>query len=160
MFARTCVYEKIIVSLHAFYGLRIMEEVIRHEGVVKSVCGQMAHISISQASACQACKAQSMCVSSDSKEKEMDAVMLEPMQPGDRVEVQVEAHLAWKAVLLAYILPFAIMMVVMLVLLKGARLNESVVGSVSLASIALYYIVLGVFNNRLRRHFTFTARKL
>ena len=85
MFARTCVYEKIIVSLHAFYGLRIMEEVIRHEGVVKSVCGQMAHISISQASACQACKAQSMCMSSDSKEKEMDAVMLEPMQPGDRV---------------------------------------------------------------------------
>lgn len=137
-----------------------MDEVIRHEGVVTRVEGQMAHISIMQASACQACKAQSMCMSVDSKEKEMDALMLEAMQPGDRVEVMVHERLAWRAVLLAYILPFAIMMAVMLILLHATSLSESVVGTVSLASIAFYYIVLGFFNKRLRRHFTFTARKL
>lgn len=137
-----------------------MEEVIRHEGVVVSVTGKTAHIVISQASACQACKAQSMCMSSDSKEKEMDALMLEPMQVGDKVEVEVKGHLAWRAVLLAYLLPFAIMMLVMLVLLKATALSEPVVGTVSLSSIALYYIILGIFNKRLRRHFTFTARKL
>jgi len=137
-----------------------MEEVIRHEGVVTRVDGKTAHITILQASACQACKAQNLCMSSDSKQKEMDAVMLEPMNPGDRVEVMVEAHLAWKAVWLAYVLPFIIMMSVMLLLLKATGLGESVVGASSLASIALYYIVLGIFNDRLRRRFTFTARKL
>ena len=122
--------------------------------------GKTAHISIRQASACQACKAQSMCMSADSKEKEMDALMLEPMQVGDRVEVLVHERLAWRAVLLAYMLPFAIMMAVMLILLHGTNLSEPVVGSVSIGSIALYYIILGLFNQRLRRHFTFTARKL
>lgn len=157
---RACVYEKNVVSLHAFYGLKIMSEVIRHEGVVVSVSGQMAHISIMQASACQACKAQNMCMSTDSKEKEMDAIMLEPMQPGDKVEVEVQERLAWKAVLLAYVLPFAIMMLVMLLLIHATNLSESVVGTVSLSSIAVYYLVLAGFNKRLRRHFTFTARKL
>lgn len=137
-----------------------MDEIIRHEGVVTRIDGQMAHISIMQASACQACKAQSMCISTDSKEKEMDALMLEPLRPGDRVEVQVQGHLAWRAVFLAYVLPFAVMMTVMLILLHATALSESVVGAVSLGSIALYYIVLGMFNQRLRRHFTFTARKI
>ena len=137
-----------------------MDEIIRHEGVVTRVDGQTAHVVIMQTSACQACKAQSLCMSSDSKEKEMDAIMLEPMIPGDRVEVQVQARLAWKAVLLAYILPFAVMMMVMLILLGVTNLSEPIVGGASLGAIALYYILLAVFNNRLRRHFSFTARKL
>lgn len=137
-----------------------MDELIRHEGVVVSVNGQTAHISIIQASACQACQARSMCMSADSKEKEMDALMLEPMQVGDRVEVEVKQHLAWKAVLLAYILPFIVMMIVMVLLLATTHWSEAVVGAASLSSIALYYILLGVFNNRLQRQFTFTARKV
>ena len=137
-----------------------MDELIRHEGVVVSVNGQMAHISITQASACQACQARSMCMSADSKVKEMDALMLESMQVGDRVEVEVKQHLAWKAVLLAYVLPFVVMMIVMILLLAVTRLSEAVVGAASLSSIALYYILLGVFNNRLQRQFTFTARKV
>ena len=137
-----------------------MDELIRHEGVVTRVDVNTAHISILQASACQACKAQSMCMSADSKEKEMDAIMLEPMKVGDRVEVMVHERLAWRAVLLAYMLPFAIMMVVMIALIYATSLSEAVVGVSSIASIALYYIVLGLFRNRLGRQFSFTARKI
>ena len=137
-----------------------MDEIIRHEGVVLSTDGKMAHVAIVQASACQACKAQSMCLSSENQQKEMDVTMLEPMQAGDRVEVQVQEHLAWKAVLLAYILPFIVMMIVMVLLLATTHWSEAVVGAASLSSIALYYILLGVFNNRLQRQFTFTARKV
>ena len=90
----------------------------------------------------------------------MDALMLESMQVGDRVKVEVKQHLAWKAVLLAYVLPFVVMMIVMILLLAVTRLSEAVVGAASLSSIALYYILLGVFNNRLQRQFTFTARKV
>lgn len=137
-----------------------MDGLIRHEGVVTRVDANTAHISILQASACQACKAQSMCMSADSKEKEMDAIMLEPMRVGDRVEVMVHERLAWRAVLLAYMLPFAIMMVVMIALIYATSLSEAVVGVSSIASIALYYIVLGLFRNRLGRQFSFTARKI
>jgi len=137
-----------------------MEELIRHTGVVMSVNGNMAHVAIVQTSACEACKAKSMCMSSESKQKEMDALMLEPMAVGDKVEVEVRERLAWKAVLLAYILPFIVMMAVMVSLNYLTPWSEAVVGSLSLCSIALYYIVLGAFKGRLQKEFSFTARKL
>ncbi|MBQ2520329.1 MAG: SoxR reducing system RseC family protein [Paludibacteraceae bacterium] len=137
-----------------------MDELIRHTGVVMSVSGDTAHVAIVQTSACSACKAKSMCMSSESRQKEMDAVMLEPMAVGDKVEVEVREHLAWRAVLLAYILPFVVMMAVMATLTFATPWSEAVVGAVSLGSIALYYLVLSAFKHRLQKQFTFTARKL
>ena len=137
-----------------------MEELITHEGIVLSTDGKMAHIQIVQSSACSACKAKSMCSSSESQAKEMDALMLEPMVPGDRAVVEVREHLAWRAVLLAYILPFVVMMVVIAVLELTTGLDEAVVGTLSLCAIALYYIGLSVFKHRLQKQFSFTARKI
>lgn len=137
-----------------------MEELIRHEGIVLSVNGGAAHVQIVQTSACSACKARSMCMSSESQAKEMDAVMLEKMQAGDRVEVEVRERLAWRAVLLAYILPFVVMMAVIAGLDWFTEWSEAVVGTLSLCSIALYYIGLNAFRNKLQKQFTFTARKI
>jgi sigma-E factor negative regulatory protein RseC len=137
-----------------------MDELIRHTGVVRSVSGGMAHVEIVQTSACSACKARSMCMSSESRQKEMDAIMLEPMQVGDQVEVEVRERLAWKAVLLAYILPFIVMLGVIVALDYLTCWSEAVVGTLSLCSIALYYIGLSAFKHRLQRQFTFTARKM
>lgn len=136
-----------------------MDELIRHTGIVTSVSGEIAHVTIVQTSACSACKARNMCMSSESQEKELDAIMLEPMQPGDRVEVEVRETLAWRAVLLAYILPFFVMLTVMAVLDLTTTLSEAVVGTLSLCGIALYYIGLSVFKHRLQKQFSFTARK-
>ena len=137
-----------------------MDELIRHTGVVLSVSGEMAHVEIIQTSACSACKAKSMCMSAESQQKEMDVVMLEKLQPGDQVEVEVRERLAWKAVLLAYILPFVVMMGIIAVLDFTTEWSEAVVGTLSLCGIALYYIGLSVFKHRLQTQFTFTARKV
>lgn len=136
-----------------------MDELIRHEGIVLSTNDKMAHIQIVQSSACSACKAKAMCSSSESQSKEMDALMLEPMVPGDRVEVEVREHLAWRAVLLAYVLPFIVMMSVIAVLDVLTGWDEAIVGTVALCSIALYYLALSQFRHRLQKQFTFTARK-
>ena len=157
MFAHACVYEIFFVPLYAFYGF--MEELIRHTGIVSGINGELAHVQIVQSSACSACKAKSMCMSTESQQKEMDAVMLEPMQVGDQVEVEVREHLAWKAVLLAYVLPFIVMMSVIAVLDVLTGWDEAIVGTVALCSIALYYLVLSQFRHRLQKQFTFTARK-
>jgi len=98
-------------------------------------------------------------MSSESQQKEMDVVMLEPLQAGDRVEVEVRERLAWKAVLLAYIMPFVVMLGVIVLLDYATEWSEAVVGTLSLCGIALYYLVLSGFKNRLQREFTFTARK-
>ena len=125
-----------------------------------SVSGTSAHVEIVQTSACSACKAKSMCMSSESQVKQMDVIMLEPMQVGDKVEVEVRERLAWKAVLLAYILPFIVMIGVITALDFMTNWSEAVVGSLSLCGIALYYIGLSFFKGRLQKQFTFTARKL
>lgn len=137
-----------------------MDELIRHEGIVLSINGEKAHVQIVQTSACSACKARSMCMSSESQNKEMDAIMLEPMKIGDKVEVEVRERLAWKAVLLAYILPFIVMLAIIAILDFATDWSEAVVGTLSLCGIALYYIGLSVFRNRLQKQFSFTARKL
>ena len=137
-----------------------MDELIRHEGIVLSINGEKAHVQIVQTSACSACKARSMCMSSESQNKEMDAIMLEPMKIGDKVEVEVRERLAWKAVLLAYILPFIVMLAIIAILDFATDWSEAVVGTLSLCGIALYYIGLSVFKHRLQTQFSFTARKL
>ena len=137
-----------------------MDELIRHTGVVLSVEGESALVEITQSSACSACKARSMCMSSESQQKQMVAVMLDPMKPGDEVEVEVRERLAWRAVLLAYILPFIVMLAIIAVLDYATDWSEAVVGTLSLCGIAMYYIGLSVFKHRLQKQFTFTARKI
>jgi len=138
-----------------------MEELIRHTGIVVSADGETALVQIVQTSACSACKARSMCVSSESRElSDVKCQISEPMQAGDRVEVEVRERLAWKAVLIAYIMPFVVMMAVLAGLNVLTEWSEAVVGSLSLCSIALYYIGLSFFKDRLQKQFSFTARKL
>ena len=137
-----------------------MAEEIRHTGVVLSTDGEIARVSILQTSACSACKAKHMCMSSESQQKVIDAIMSEPLAAGEKVEVIVREHLAWKAVLLAYIVPFLVMVGVIAILDFLTDWSESVVGTVSLCAIALYYLGLGAFKHRLQKQFSFTARKL
>ena len=99
-------------------------------------------------------------MSSESQQKRIEAVMLSPMKVGDEVEVTVRERLAWRAVLLAYILPFFVMMGVIAILDFATDWSEAVVGTLSLCAIALYYIGLGAFKHRLQKQFSFTARKV
>lgn len=138
-----------------------MDELIRHTGVVTSVSGEFAHVQITQTSACSACKARSMCMSSESQQKEMDALIVgSPVKVGDEVEVEVRERLAWKAVLLAYILPFVVMLGIIAGLDLATDWSEAVVGTLSLCGIAVYYIGLSFFKGRLQKQFVFTARKI
>ncbi len=138
-----------------------MDEIIRHTGVVRSTDGAIATVEITQTSACSACKARSMCMSSESRQmSDVKCRMLEPLQAGDHVEVEVREQLAWKAILLAYILPFIVMMGVITALDFMTDWSEAIVGTLSLCGIALYYIILGFFKHRLQRQFVFTARKM
>ena len=122
--------------------------------------GTTARVSITQASACQACKAKSMCMASESKEKVIDAVALEPLQPGDLVEVSVRERLAWRAVLLGYGAPFLVMMIVIAGLNYLTEWDEAIIGTVSLVSIAVYYLILSMFSKKLQKEFSFAARKI
>ena len=170
---------------------------IKHDGIIIALNEDgTALVRIVQTSACAACKAKAMCASAESVEKEMTVVLLGESAPqksadfsgtpqamrregerrgfavGDTVEVMVQQKMGWKAVMLAYLLPFFVMLAVMFIgngllamgdgatgLLGDEAKREAVLGTVALCAMAMYYLVLGLFKDKLQREFSFTARK-
>ena len=158
--------------------LQSKRKMIKHDGIIIALNEDgTALVRIVQTSACAACKAKAMCASAESAEKEMTAVLLSdngrPMgygvldadkplleyKVGDAVEVMVQQRMGWKAVVLAYLLPFFVMLAVMLVGNAIWAVREEILGTVALCAMALYYLVLGMFKDKLQKEFSFTARK-
>ena len=151
---------------------------IKHDGIIIALNEDgTALVRIVQTSACAACKAKAMCASAESAEKEMTVTLLmdngRPMgygvldadkplleyKVGDAVEVMVQQKMGWKAVVLAYLLPFFVMLAVMLIGNAIWAVREEILGTVALCAMALYYLVLGMFKDKLQKEFSFTARK-
>ena len=117
-------------------------------------------VRVMQASACSSCKAKSMCVSADNREKFIDCQTEgSRYEIGDQVEVQVEERLGWKAVFLAYILPFFIIIAVLFTLHCYVD-SEAVLGIASLVAAAAYFALLALAGKRLRQTFSFHVRKI
>ena len=135
---------------------------IKHDGIIIALNEDgTALVRIVQTSACAACKAKAMCASAESAEKEMTVVLFgdEQWAVGDTVEVMVQQKMGWKAVVLAYLLPFFVMLAVMFIGNAIWAVREEILGTVALCAMALYYLVLGMFKDKLQKEFSFTAKK-
>ena len=139
---------------------------IKHDGIIIALNEDgTALVRIVQTSACAACKAKAICASAESAEKEMTVVLLDDEQwaVGNEVEVMVQQKMGWKAVMLAYLLPFFVMLVVVAVGSgignRISEIGEEVIGPVALCAMAMYYLVLGLFKDKLQKEFSFTAKK-
>ena len=140
----------------------VQTDMIKHDGIIIALNEDgTALVRIIQTSACAACKAKAMCASAESAEKEMTVVLLgdEQWAVGNEVEVMVQQKMGWKAVVLAYLLPFFVMLAVMLIGNAIWAVREEILGTVALCAMALYYLVLGMFKDKLQKEFSFTARK-
>ena len=158
-------------------------KMIKHDGVIIALNEDgTALVRIVQTSACAAFKAKAMCASAESAEKEMTVVLLgengkvktvnnstqsyttlhdstQSYHVGDTVEVMVQQKMGWKAVVLADLLPFFVMLAVMLIGNAIWAVREEILGTVALCAMALYYLLLGMFKDKLQKEFSFTARK-
>lgn len=131
---------------------------IKHDGIVIAVNGDgTVRVRIVQTSACASCKAKAICASAESVEKEIDAVSDGLLAIGDEAEVLVAEKIGWKAIFLAYILPFVVLLGSVLVL--NEFIKEELAGTIALCAMGVYYIVLGFFKNKIQKGFSFTARK-
>ena len=144
---------------------------IKHDGIVIAVNSDgTVRVRIVQTSACAACKAKAMCASAESKEKEILALFVgeeakrregerQDIKLGDEVVVMVQQKMGWKAILLAYMLPFIVMMTVVAIGNGLLGIREEVIGTAALCAMGVYYIVLGFFKDKIQKDFSFTARK-
>ena len=121
--------------------------------------GENVRVKIIQTGACAACHAKGMCTAAESREKVIDATTTDlTLQTGDAVRVLVHEHMGWKAVLFAYLLPFVLLIIA--VVISGLYTpNEAWIGGIGIGTVALYYTILYAFRNRLTKQFAFVALK-
>ena len=135
------------------------DSVIEHTGVVERIHDGRLLVTITQMAACAGCHARSACGAADMSEKQIDAISTDSdIRVGDHVVVYGHRALGMRAVFLAFVLPFFILLAT-LFLLQQTSLSEGLSGTLSLVTLIPYYIVLSFFKDKLKRSFIFYARK-
>ncbi|MBQ7191445.1 MAG: SoxR reducing system RseC family protein [Paludibacteraceae bacterium] len=136
-----------------------MSQVIHHKGIVESIDGTNVRVRIVQASACSICSAKGGCMAAESKEKTVDAVLLSgQVQTGDEVRVSLAQKMGWKAITVAYVLPFMVLMAV-IVLMHIYGKSDGIAGVAAVCAVGVYYIGLSLFRNYFKRDFQFVVSK-
>ena len=76
------------------------------------------------------------------------------LQVGDQVEVMTKMTMGLKAVWISYVIPLAILMILILSLSQVFE-NEFLCGLVSIIGVAIYYLGIWLFRDRLSKEFVF-----
>ncbi|HHT61365.1 MAG: SoxR reducing system RseC family protein [Paludibacteraceae bacterium] len=138
-----------------------MKNQIEHIGTIQKIAGDTAYVLVEQSSACSACHAKASCTASDSVEKIIETQIVgdEKFHEGEYVKVIGERKLGLLAVLLAFVFPFSLIIVVLLTL-NAVGLPENWSGTLALASLVPYYLILALFKKKLKRQFQFYVQKI
>ena len=134
-----------------------MEQIIRHNAVVKAIDGQAVSVTIVQSSACGGCAARKMCNSAEAKEKEVDVLTPDAgtYRVGQQVVLEGRLSDGRTAAIIAYVLPLLVLLVA---LVLGIQLSGSETAGAlwALGSVAVYYFLVFLFlRQRLQQRFSF-----
>ena len=111
---------------------------------------------ILQTSACAACKMGSYCHASESKEKIVSVCSdsAAAFRPGQQVVVTASRQVAFRATLLAFIVPLVLIMVVLVVAIRAT--DSEVVSALSaLGALMLWYSLLWLKRSMIGRQVSF-----
>ena len=129
---------------------------IRHSGRVLEITPDFTTVQIVVSSACSSCHAKGLCGMSEDEEK----VIMVPTDPyaehkvGDEVQVMTKMSMGMKAVWISYVIPLAILMILILSL-SGVIGNEVYRALVAIGGVAVYYFFIWLFREKLSNEFTF-----
>ena len=128
---------------------------------MENINGSHLQVRIIQTSACASCSIKGHCSSADTKEKLIDVTddNVSSYQPGDRVWVIGELSMGVMAVLLAFILPFLVLIFSLFIFM--AIWNDELGSALcSLALLIPYYYVLWLNKSQLRKKFSFSVKPM
>ena len=133
-----------------------MSSKITHSGVIERIQGECLKVRIVQTSACAACKVASHCHAAESKVKIVDVRCINGAvyHVGQEVMVSVSKHVANKALLLGFGVPFLLLVSVLVIVLKVTS-NEGVAALSALGSLIPYYLLLWLLRHRIGQEISF-----
>lgn len=136
-----------------------MAQLIEHIGVIKDIQNNLIQVLIVQNSACSNCDVKGACTVSDHPEKIIHIESSDlSFKVGEKVILFGRQSIGLYAVLLAFVLPFILILITLLIL-QSFAINEATSGIASLLILVPYYIILSFFNKKLKRNFKFEIKK-
>ena len=138
-----------------------MADIIKHQGIVENINGSHVKVRIVQTSACAACSAKGHCASVDTKEKLIDVTTgdASSYHPGDRVIVFGELSMGMMAVLLAFVIPFCVLVISLFIFM--AIWNDELRSALcSLVLLIPYYYILWLNKTRMGKKFSFSIKPI
>ena len=136
----------------------MVEEDIRHSGRILEITASTIVVEIIAEQACGSCSAASLCGMSEVKKKLIEIPATLGYEVGEEVWVILKRSMGMKAVWLSYVLPLVLLMAAILIL-SALGLSELLCGLGSIGVIALYYLLLFLFRNNLKKEYTFYIKK-
>jgi len=133
-------------------------DTILHDGQVVEVLQDRYKIRIVARSACASCNLKGVCNPSDQAEKIIDAISNQDLKVHDKVIVELEERLGWKALFYGMLIPFVIMVTVLFTLSANMK-GELLPALIGLASLVPYYLIIHLFRDKIEKEFVFNARK-
>jgi sigma-E factor negative regulatory protein RseC len=132
---------------------------IQQKGTVEEFTGHNIRVKIHREASCGHCGAKGLCYIGEGTERIVEISDFSPgLKTGDTVGISISRSMGNKAVVLAYLVPFILLMTTLIVLnFSGVR--EWLSGLLALFGLVPYYILLYLFRNRLRKTFMLSARK-
>ena len=129
---------------------------ILHTGKVIEVNPDFTTVEIMVPSACSECHAKGLCGMSEQQEK-IIMVPTDPYTPrqvGDEVQVKTKMTMGLKAVWISYVIPLAVLMILILSL-SAVVPNEFYRGGIAVAGVGLYYFIIWLLKDKLADQFEF-----
>ncbi len=136
-----------------------MSQKIEHSGKIIHINEKNVQVSIIQKSACSDCHAKGACSASDMDEKIIDVATTDTSyKVGDNVLLIGQSSMGFLAVLLAFVIPFLLILLSLFVLRLYTD-NEALSGIIALSVLIPYYLILSQFNTKLKNKFQFHIEK-
>ncbi|MBR1687438.1 MAG: SoxR reducing system RseC family protein [Prevotella sp.] len=135
-----------------------MNNKIKHTGIVDSIEDGRVRVRIVQTAACAACQVASHCSAAEKKEKLVDIYNernSQRLKVGDSVTVTASRQTASNALLIAFGLPFVVMVGVLFAVLTLTG-NEGWAALAGILALLPYYGVVWLFRERLRQRLAFS----
>ena len=133
---------------------------IKHPGKIVEITPEYTTVEILVPSSCAECHAKGLCGMSEEQEK----VISVPTDPyathkvGDQVQVGTKMSMGLKAVWISYVVPLAILMILILSLSSVVE-SEALRALTAIGGVALYYFIIWLFRDRLANEFVFYILK-
>ncbi len=131
---------------------------IKHAGFVSEVVDGRVKVSLFRPEACGSCHMKDYC-GGDQDERQEFEVAADGYSVGEEVLLHMSTSTGLRAVLLAYIVPFLLLVIVLIASLQ-LGLSESIAGIVSLLTTATYYMLLKLFATDIKDQFSIQIQKL